>query len=275
MTDDSRNRVSESVELIRAQCGTRQPKVALILGSGLGPFADGLSESAVLRYEDIPAFPDTTVAGHAGRLLVGDVDGVPVVCLQGRMHAYEGHTGTAMAAPIHVLKALGVESLIITNAAGSLRRDLLPGNLMVIEDHINCSFFSPLQGPNDDLIGPRFVDLSNAWDSDLRVKLLDAAKTENIELQSGVYIQYSGPNFETPAEIRMFASFGGCAIGMSTVPECLIANHCGLKVVGLSVITNLAAGIADHELSHEHTIAVANSAFGSMNVLIRRFISNL
>ncbi|GER04639.1 hypothetical protein JCM17846_23210 [Iodidimonas nitroreducens] len=180
-----------------------------------------------------------------------------------------------MAIPVRTLKTLGVERIIITNAAGSTRPEMGPGSLMMIADHINFSAQNPLIGANDDRFGDRFFDMSDAWNSELRAALAAVAKAEGIDLHSGVYLQVAGPNFETPAEVRMFAAFGADAIGMSTVPECLVAHHAGMKVVGISVITNLAAGIASHALSHEETISEANKAYEDMKRLLTRFLADL
>src|SRR4051812_28023768 len=226
------------------------PKTALILGSGLGPFAGKLENATDISYGDIPGFPVPSVLGHAGRLRIGTVAGTPLACLQGRFHAYEGHAAAALALPIRILRALGVERLILTNAAGGLSRDFPAGTLMIVEDHINFSGQNPLIGPNDDRIGPRFFDMTNAYDAGLRAALQAAADKSGVAVKSGVYIYCLGPNFETKAEVRMMATLGADAVGMSTVPECLTAVHCGMKVAALSLITNLGAGLAPGALSH-------------------------
>ena len=267
--------VGKAVEAIRQHAEGPFPKTALILGSGLGEFGEGMASSAVIPYGDIPGFPQSTVAGHAGRLLVGSAAGHPLVCMQGRLHVYEGHDPRQIALPIRTLRQLGVEVLIITNAAGGMRADLPAGALMMIEDHINYSGRNPLIGPNDDTFGPRFFDMGEAYDPALRTKLRSAAELEQIDLKTGVYLYTTGPNFETPAEIRAFAALGADAVGMSTVPECLVARHCGLKVVGLSLITNLAAGLSKVELSHQETMDEAAKAFDKINRLLLRFLRSL
>ena len=251
------------------------PDTALILGSGLGPFAEKLENATDISYADIPGFPVPTVAGHAGRLRVGTVAGTPVACLQGRFHAYEGHPAATLALPVRILKALGVERLILTNAAGGLRPDMPAGTLMIVEDHINFSGQNPLIGINDDRIGPRFFDMTHAYDSDLRADLKAAAGQCGVPVKSGVYVYCLGPNFETPAEVRMMAGFGAHAVGMSTVPECLAAVHCGLKVAALSLITNLAAGLADGPLTHAETLAEAAKAYAQVELLLLTFFKKM
>jgi inosine/guanosine/xanthosine phosphorylase family protein len=259
----------------RAIQGRAFPKTALVLGSGLGPFADKLSDAHDIAYSDIPGFPIPTVHGHAGRLRIGTASGHPVACLQGRFHAYEGHPAQTLAVPIRILKRLGVERLILTNAAGSLHADKPAGSLMVITDHINFSGQNPLIGPNDESFGPRFFDMSRAYDPDLRAKLHAAAGDSGVTVYDGVYVYVLGPNFETPAEIRMFARWGADAVGMSTVPECLAAVHCGMGVAALSIITNLAAGLATEELNHRETLIEAEKAFDRIQKLLLAFFARL
>jgi len=251
------------------------PKTALILGSGLGAFADKLENATDISHAQIPGFPVPTVAGHAGRLRIGKVAGTALACLKGRFHAYEGHSPAAIALPIRVLKALGVERLILTNAAGGLRRDLTAGSLMIVDDHINFSGQNPLIGTNDEAVGPRFFDMTHAYDPDLRDRLKKAADSSGVAVTQGVYIYCLGPNFETPAEVRMLAGLGADAVGMSTVPECLAAVHCGLKVAALSVITNLAAGLAGGMLTHAETLAQAGNAYQQVERLLMAFFAGL
>jgi inosine/guanosine/xanthosine phosphorylase family protein len=265
--------IEGGARLVRARLGGEFPATALILGSGLGAFADRLEKPEALSYGEIPGFSGATVAGHTGRLVLGAAAGTRVAVLQGRLHAYEGHSREAIAAPIRILRRLGVERLILTNAAGSLTREMPAGSLMIIEDHINLAGFNPLVGPNDETVGPRFPDMSAAYDSALRARLRVAAQDAGVAVTAGVYVYVMGPSFETPAEIRMMATMGGRAVGMSTVPECLIANHCGMKVAGLSVITNLGSGLADHPLSHEETIAAAAAARERVEKLLLRFLA--
>lgn len=243
-----------AAQLLKAKLGARSPRVAIILGSGLGDLAEKVQDAVYLPYEDIPDYPRSTVAGHSGRFVIGQLAGQDVICMQGRLHSYEGYAYPALALPIRAMRAVGVDALFISNAAGSFHTDMPPGSLMVISDHVNWSGLNPLIGSNDDDVGPRFVDMGNAYDRDLRARLHAVAKAEGIALHEGVYFWYTGPNFETPAEIRAFKLLGADAVGMSTVPECIAALHCGMKVVAVSAITNLAAGLGDETLSHSHTL---------------------
>lgn len=229
----------------------------------------------IISYDQIPDFPQPTVFGHAGRLLIGKVGQTPVVCMQGRMHLYEGHPAEKLAISIRTFKRLGVEKLIITNAAGSLHKNMPAGSIMSINDHVNMSGQNPLTGPNDDDFGPRFFDMTEAYDPQMRDKLAESAKGLDIPLHSGVYVQLAGPNFETPAEIRMLGKLGIDAVGMSTVQECLVARHCGIEVAGISLITNLGAGLSPHPLSHEDTLSEAEKAFGNISRLLVHFINGL
>ncbi|MFP4004820.1 MAG: purine-nucleoside phosphorylase [Alphaproteobacteria bacterium] len=251
------------------------PKVALVLGSGLGGFGERLELDAVIPYTEIPGFPVSTVAGHAGRLLIGRAGGTPAACMQGRVHLYEGRPAQALALPVRMLRALGAETLILTNAAGGLRPDLTPGSLMIVEDHINLSGANPLTGLNDEETGPRFPDMSEAYDADLRARLKQAADEEAVPISSGVYVQLPGPSFETPAEIRMLRTLGADAVGMSTAIECIAARHCGLRVAAVSVITNLAAGLSPQPLSHEETVRVAAQAGENLGRVLLRFLNEL
>ncbi len=271
----NKHQIDENVEAIRQRFGDAFPKTALVLGSGLGPYGDSVSQDAVIPYTDIPHFPQPSVEGHAGRMIIGTVEGTPLVCLQGRMHLYEGHSAQELAIPVRTLKRLGVETLILTNAAGSLDTNMSPGSLMMIEDHINLSGHNPLTGPNDFAFGVRFPDMTEAYDKELRTLLQQAAGECSVKLYSGVYAQLAGPSFETPAEIRMFGIIGANAVGMSTVPETIVARHCGIRVAAVSLITNLAAGLAGHELTHEDTIDVADSAYENVSLLLNTFIAKL
>ena len=275
MANQVAGEVERGVAAIRAAAGAGFPKTALILGSGLGPFADRMEQAQDIPYGDIPGFPVPTVQGHQGRLRIGQVSGHPLACMQGRLHAYEGHPAQALAVPIRILQRLGVEQIVVTNAAGGLARDKPAGTLMIVDDHINFSGQNPLIGPNDDSFGPRFFDMSNAYDSELRAKLREAAVRAKVDVVSGVYLYALGPNFETPAEIRMFATWGADAVGMSTVPECLAAVHCGMKVVALSLITNLAAGLAPAPLTHHDTLHEASQAYARVERLLLQFFASL
>jgi xanthosine phosphorylase len=261
--------------LARERAGGDPPRVGLILGSGLGGLADQIEDATVIPYSELPGFPELSVEGHAGRLVVGQVGGVPVACLQGRVHLYEGQPPMAVQTLVRTLKAMGCEILVVTNAAGSLRTDVEPGSLMMIKDHINLQPINPLMGPNDDTFGPRFPPLGGAYDAELRGELRAAAGELDITLHEGVFVACLGPNFETPAEIRAFKTLGGDSVGMSVVPEVIVARHCGLRVAAISVLTNLAAGLSFEELSHEQTLHYANIAAGDMTRLIVRFLERL
>jgi len=267
--------IGAGADAIRTAVAGAFPKTALVLGSGLGPLAEKIEDVTDVPYGRIPGFPVPTVAGHEGRLRVGRLAGHPVACMQGRLHAYEGHKAHAIAVPVRILRRLGVERLILTNAAGGLRPHLPAGTLMIVEDHINFAGQNPLIGPNDDAIGPRFPDMSHAYDPALRAQLEAAAKNAGVDVARGIYVWALGPSFETPAEIRMFASFGADAVGMSTVPECIAAVHCGMKVAALSVITNLAAGLSQTPLTHYETLAEAAKAYDRVERLVMTFFASL
>ena len=261
-------------QMIRQAAAGRLPRVGLILGSGLAELANWVENPAEISYKDLPGYPMTTVEGHVGRLVIGDWAGARVACMQGRFHVYEGYDPVDLVLPIRALQAAGCDVLVLTCAAGSLRENMPPGSLMTLTDHINWSGISPLAGPNDDDIGPRFLDLNNAYDPQLRTLLQDAARDAGITLHEGVYIWCLGPNFETPAEIRAFRSLGGDVVGMSTVPECLAARHCGMRVAAVSVITNLAAGMQP-ELFHAETLAAGEQATPRLGRLIESFLGLL
>lgn len=267
--------IDEGTAAIRAAVPGPFPKTALVLGSGLGGLAELMTGTTDIPYGDIPGFPVPTVAGHQGRLRVGALAGHPLVCMQGRLHAYEGHPAQAIALPVRILRRMGVERLILTNAAGGLKPNLPAGTLMLIEDHINFTGQNPLVGPNDDAFGPRFPDMSHAYDPELRAKFDAAAARAGVALAHGVYVWALGPSFETPAEIRMFAALGADAVGMSTVPECIAAIHCGMRVAALSVITNLAAGLGTDALTHEETLREAAKAYGRVEKLMLEFLPAL
>lgn len=247
------------------------PRLGIILGSGLGGIADALQDATHFPYAELEGFPQPSVAGHGGTLSFGDLNGLPVAILQGRKHIYEGGDPGAMRGPIRMLKRLGAEALLVTNAAGSLRAEVGPGRLMAITDHINLLGVNPLTGPNDDAVGPRFPSLRDAYDADLRYRLQTAAKRLQIDLAEGVYLATAGPSFETPAEIRAFRTLGADAVGMSTVPEVILARHAGLRVVAVSAITNLAEGMGGEELSHEQTLRNAEVAARDLVRLVQRF----
>lgn len=237
-----------------------KPQIGLILGSGLGAIADQLENPEFYPYSELPHFPVSTVQGHAGRLVVGTLEGKIVVAMQGRFHYYEGYDIQEVVFPVRVMKALGIETLIVTNAAGAANTDFKPGDLMIIKDHLNLSGANPLIGKNLDEFGPRFPDMSNAYNKDLRNRVKSIAQKLNIPVQEGVYAWFSGPTYETPAEVRMARILGADAVGMSTVPEVIIANHSGIKVIGVSCLTNMAAGILEQPLSHTEVMETSEIA---------------
>ncbi|HUG13253.1 MAG TPA: purine-nucleoside phosphorylase [Opitutaceae bacterium] len=249
--------VRKSAAMIRGACGATVPRVAIILGSGLGGLAARVTDAHAIDYAALPGFPQLTVAGHTSQLLVGRLDGVPVVVLQGRKHFYETSDPLPLCTMVRALHAAGVGTLFLSNAAGSLRAQIGVSELMLIRDHINYLGLNPLVGPNFEEFGPRFVSMSEAWDPDLRGKLKATATSIGVTLHEGVYMAFRGPSFETPSEIKMAQIVGADAVGMSSVPECIIARHCGMKVVGVSCITNMGAGLSDEQLSHAHTLANA------------------
>jgi xanthosine phosphorylase len=268
--------VTAAAQLLRDRLGDRATaRAGVVLGSGLGALGDDVEDAVAIPYADLPGFPAGAVAGHAGRLLLGRVEGVPVAVLQGRGHVYEGLGATAMREPVRTLRALGAGVLVLTNAAGSLRPDVGPGRLMVLTDHINLMGVNPLTGPNDDAVGPRFPRMLDAYDPALRAALRTAAEAAGVALAEGVYLAVAGPSFETPAEIRAYRTLGADAVGMSTVPETILARHGGLRVVAVSVVTNLAEGLGGEGLSHEQTLAVAERAAGDLRRLLRAFLTRL
>lgn len=249
-----------------------QSPVAIVLGSGLGAFGDALADARSLPFSELPGFPPATVQGHKGRLVFGTLEGVPVLALQGRLHGYEGHDAATVAFPARVFGVLGARALVVTNAAGGTNPKFAPGDLMRITDHINLTGKNPLVGPNADALGPRFPDVSRAYDPRLAAALDEAALAAGVQLQSGVYVQMTGPSYETPAEIRMASIIGGDAVGMSTVPEVIAAAHQGVPVCGISCITNLAAGIARHQLTHGEVVEVAKQVEGKFLALLRALV---
>ncbi|MGY2897227.1 xanthosine phosphorylase [Deinococcus sp. UYEF24] len=249
-----------------------RPRVGLILGSGLGPLADRMGDATTVSYRELPGFPASGVHGHAGELVLGTLAGQPVACMKGRGHFYERGEMAVMTAAVRTLRLIGCETLFITNAAGSLRPEVGAGRLVALSDHINTMPGTPLVGPNDDRFGERFFSVANLYDAALRERLLACAAAEEIPLETGVFVSYPGPNFETPAEIRMMQLIGGHVVGMSVVPEALAARHCGLKVVAVSVITNLAEGLSDVALSHQQTLKYAALGAVDLTRLILRFL---
>lgn len=259
----------ELADLIRTKAGVAPPKYGLVLGSGLGHLATAL-DGVAIDYAELPGFPHAGVSGHNPKLVIGQLESTRVAVFGGRAHFYESGRGDAMRLPLEVLKALGAEALILTNAAGSMRPDIPPGDLMLLSDHINFSGLNPLIGEPTDA---RFVPMTEAYDPDLRTAINDAASAEGIDLKSGVYAWYSGPSFETPAEIRAIRTLGADAVGMSTVPEVILARFLGLKVAAISTITNMAAGMSDEAISHEHTKEMAPLGARKLERILRQLLA--
>lgn len=256
-SDDLYDRVHAAAAVVRARIGARAPTVGLILGSGLGGFADGLTDPVRIDYGELPGFPVSKVHGHAGRLVIGERGGAMCVAMQGRVHLYEGHRAADVAFPARVLVALGAQVVIVTNAAGGLNPSWAPGTLMLIRDHLDFLRDHPLRGTNDDRLGPRFPDMTTAYTPELRALVKDVAAAQGVELAEGVYVAMPGPCYETPAEVRMLQILGADATGMSTVPEVIVARHMGARVIGISCITNQAAGITGAALSHDEVTETA------------------
>ena len=259
MTEDLNTIINAAVQRLQPLCHNGCG-IGIILGSGLGAYAERLENARTLSYADIPGFPVSHVPGHAGRFVVGERYGKTVIAMQGRFHYYEGYPPALLALGVRVMRRLGVEKLLVTNAAGGVNLSYQPGTLMAIADHINFARVNPLIGPNDDSFGPRFPDQGNAYDRQLRQALMKTAEEVGVALSEGVYMMFTGPCFETPAEIRMARTLGADAVGMSTVPEVIAATHCGMRVLGISLITNMAAGILDQRLTHEEVQETANLA---------------
>ncbi len=264
-----------ALETIRQRKPGFQPKAAFILGSGLGVIADALADKVTIPNDELAGFPVSTVQGHSGELVLGTMNGVDVVCMKGRGHYYEHQSMKVMTTPVRTFKRLGCEFLLVTNAAGSLRPERIDvGSLVVFNDHINTMPESPMCGPNDEEYGPRFFSLANAYDKDLRAEALAVAEKSDIHLNEGVFVSYTGPNFETPAEIRMMQIIGADVVGMSVVPEVISAAHCGLPVLAVCAITNMAEGLGDVELSHDQTLRCAKLAEANFIRLIEQFMAN-
>jgi len=268
------DRAEAAAEFIRSKTSLR-PKIALVLGSGLGAFADEFSDSTKIPYADIPNFPRSTAIGHAGQLVLGTVGEVPVAGMQGRVHLYEGYSIHEVAFPIRVFARLGIQAVILTNAAGGIKREFTQGQLVVIKDHINLQSANPLTGPNEDRFGPRFPDMTVAYDRRFREIAVGAGNRNGIGLYEGVYAALAGPSYETPAEIRFLQTIGADLVGMSTVPEVLAARHSGLRVLGISCVTNAAAGILDQPLNHEEVLATTTRVRSQFIALLKLIIPRI
>ncbi len=248
------------------------PRIGMVLGSGLGDIASAVRDTTVIPFADLPGWPAASAPGHAGRLLLGRLGEVPVICLQGRLHLYEGVAPTTVVEPVLLMGRLGARTVVLTNAAGGIRPEWPPGTLMVINDHLNLTGRTPLLGPNADRLGARFPDLVDAWDARLRGLLHQAGKEEAVPLEDGVYAGLLGPAYETPAEVRMLRALGADAVGMSTVLEAIAARWAGMKVCGVSLVTNAGAGITGQPLTHEEVLAAANEAGPRLARVLRRFV---
>ncbi|CAG9185621.1 purine-nucleoside phosphorylase [Cupriavidus pinatubonensis] len=265
---DAPDQTEQAVQRIRQHVGEFRPRIGMILGSGLGGLARAIENAIVIPYAALPGFPQSLVEGHAGEVVLGRLGGVELMCMRGRQHFYEGHGTTGMTKAVRTMKRMGCDRLIVTCAAGSLRPELEPGRLVAIKDHINLLPGNPLIGPNDDQIGPRFCSMANAYDKDLRQGVQDVAQALGLPWAEGVYVAFSGPTFETAAEIRMMQVIGGDVVGMSTVPEVISARHCGLRVLAIACITNLGEGIGNEVLSHELTLQYGSMASVDLQRLI-------
>lgn len=267
-------KLKEAAEYIKSVMPAK-PKAGIVLGSGLGVFAEKIENPLVVPYADIPRFPQTSVAGHDGKLILGQTEGVDVAVFQGRFHRYEGHPLEDVVLPVRVLSLLGAEHLILTNASGGINESYRPGDLVAITDHINMTGGNPLAGPNMDELGERFPDMTQAYDLELREILASAAQKLGVDLKSGVYAGVLGPTYETPAEIGMLKIIGGDLVGMSTVPEAIAANHAGLRVAGISCVTNMAAGIGGEKLKHEDVKIVAQKAMQKFSDLVQAAVKEI
>ncbi len=255
-----------------ASAGGKLPKVAVVLGSGLGAFADELDGPVVIPYEEIPGWPRSTAIGHAGKLVIGSCEGVPTAVLAGRAHLYEGYTAQQSVYGIRVLRMLGVESVILTNAAGGINVSYKPGDLVLISDHINLLGQNPLSGPNDESLGPRFPDMTEAYSKAFRAIARETAGGLGLEMPEGVYVAVPGPSYETPAEIRYLRVIGADLVGMSTVPEAIAASHMGMRTLGISCVTNHAAGVVDQKLNHTEVLEVGDRMKDTLIELLRRLV---
>lgn len=268
------NKMKDSTKYIK-DVSSINPEIGIILGSGLGMLAKDIEDEIIIPYKDIPYFPVSTVKGHKCQLVLGYLSGKPVICMQGRFHYYEGYSMQNVVYPVRIMQMLGVSKLIVTNSAGGINTDFQPGDLMIIIDHINLMGINPLIGKNYDDFGERFPDMTRAYDSQMMDKAAQAADSLAIQLKRGVYAAMTGPSYETPAEIRFLRAIGADAVGMSTVPEVIVANHGGMKVLGVSCITNMAAGVFNKPLNHAEVVEIANQAASRFVKLVKKVIEDL
>jgi purine-nucleoside phosphorylase len=275
------DQVSEAAAFMRAILGPHHPRVGIVLGSGLGAVADAVTEPVVMPYSQIPHFPQSTVEGHSGRMVAGLLANVPIVVMQGRVHFYEGYSPLEVTFPMRVLGALGIQAVVLTNAAGGIQEGYRVGQLVALSDHINFMGWNPLVGPNEPRFaarpgaGLRFPDMTEAYSKRLRALAQDAAKEEDFELAEGVYLAVSGPSYETPAEIRAFRTLGATLVGMSTVPETIVARHMGIEVLGISCVTNLAAGLGATLLSQQEVIEIGRQVEHRLARLLERLVPKM
>lgn len=268
------NKIKEGAKYINNNIHCK-PEIGIILGSGLGELANEVCDKITVNYGNVPFMPVSTVKGHAGQFVFGTLSNKQVMMMQGRVHYYEGNSMNDLSIPIYIMKSLGIKYLIVTNAAGGVNTSFKPGDLMIIKDHINLALTNPLIGSNEEEIGPRFPDMSEAYSKELIEVAKVASKTTSIKIVEGVYAMMTGPSYETPAEIKMVRIFGADAIGMSTVPETIAANHCGIKVLGISCITNMAAGILDKPLLHAEVIETSNAVKDKFSKYVKEIVKNL
>ena len=271
---DMYNKIQETCNFLKKEV-KRIPDVCIILGSGLADLAESIKSQKTYSYSDIPNWASSTVAGHEGRLIFGTLEGCDVVVMQGRTHYYEGYSIKEVTFPVRVLGFLGIKTLILTNASGGVNIDYNPGTIVVIKDHINFMGTNPLIGSNIDKLGPRFPDMTQAYDNNLIETLKNVASSENIKVESGVYMAFSGPSFETPSEIQMARFLGADLVGMSTVPEVIVANHMGIKVCAISCVSNAAAGITGNKLTHQEVMENMNKTSFKLNKLIKSFVKEI
>jgi purine-nucleoside phosphorylase len=271
MADTVFEKATAAAEFVGRRTELR-PKIAIVLGSGLGAFAEQLEGATAISFGEIPHFPQSTVPGHSGKLVIGKVAGVPLAVMQGRVHAYEGYSSEEVTFPVRVLGRMGVKTLVLTNAAGGINEGLKQGQLVLIADHINLSGRNPVAGLNDERLGPRFFDMSEAYSERLRGLAHEAARAMEFRLDEGVYLSVLGPSFETPAEIRAFRTMGADLVGMSTVQETIVARHMGIEVLGISCVTNMAAGIQKEPLSHEEVMETGRAVEAQLAGLLTRVV---
>jgi len=272
---DTKQQRQEAIKYLQEQAPDFTPEIAIVLGSGLGGYAEKIDIFKTIPYADIPHFKQPGVMGHSGNLILGEISGKKVVCQQGRYHYYEGHSIHDVVLPIRVMAGLGAKTLIVTNASGGINMDFREGDIMLIRDHINFQGTNPLIGANQDELGPRFPDMTYAYDPEYSEKMLLMAHKLEVEIRQGTYLAVSGPSYETPAEIRMFRTLGADAVGMSTVPEVIAANHCGMRVLGLSCISNAAAGITDEKLDHTDVERVIGAMASQFEHLVSHWVEAL